>query len=108
MSWLRARAGVEKVSAEEVLRALEAGDACIVLDVRDADEYAEGHVPGSVCIPLSELNERLSELPKEKTIYAICHSGARSAVAVRLLKAHGYQAKNISGGIMHWSDALEM
>lgn len=99
--------GADGASPEEVQRAVEAGEPCVVLDVRDRDEWEAGHVPGSVWIPLDQLAERMGELPKEKMIYALCHSGARSALAVRLLTAQGYRAKNVTGGILKWEGKLE-
>lgn len=97
----------EEASPEEVQKALEAGEPCVVLDVRDQDEWEAGHVPGSMWIPLDQLQLRLDELPKDKMIYALCHSGGRSALAVKLLTAQGYQAKNVSGGILQWKETLE-
>lgn len=98
--------GVEEASPAEVERQLADGQA-ILLDVRDADEWAEGHVPGSVWIPLQALPGRLAQLPKDRTIYVICHSGGRSARAVQFLKANGYAARNVAGGIMKWPGRLE-
>jgi len=70
----------------------------ILLDVRTPAEYALGSIEGATHIPLDELRSRLSELPKDKTIYAFCAIGRRGYLATLILKAHGYQAKNLSGG----------
>lgn len=107
MFWRRALGGAAQITPGEVQELLEKGESCVVLDVREEDEYSEGHVPGSVWIPLAELQQRMNELPKDQPIYALCHSGARSAMATRLLNAQGYQAKNIAGGIIKWTGELE-
>lgn len=106
MFW-RLFAPVEQISTEELQRSLNNKEACIVLDVREPDEYAAGHVPGAMLIPLGELRQRMSELPKDQTIYAICQTGARSAMAVKLLNAQGFTAKNVAGGIVSWKGRLE-
>jgi len=72
----------------------------VLLDVRDDDERVKGAVSNNVHIPLSELRERLSELPKDKTIVAYCQSGQRSYFATRLLTEVGYKAKNLSGAYL--------
>ena len=70
----------------------------VFLDVRTQKERDAGTISGSVHIPLSELRERMSELPKDKEIVVFCRSGHRSYTAERMLKQQGYKAKNLSGG----------
>lgn len=72
----------------------------VLLDVRDADEFAEGSVPGAINIPLPELRARLGELPRDREILAFCQVGQRGYYAVRILAAHGFQAANVSGGYL--------
>lgn len=74
----------------------------VLLDVRDPDEFAEGHVPGSVNIPLPLLRQDPSALPKNRPILAYCRVGQRGYYAVRFLRQHGYDARNIPGGILTW------
>lgn len=69
-----------------------------LLDVRDEDEFAEGHATGAVNIPLPQLRDRLAELPKDKTLHTYCGVGQRAYYAVRLLVQHGFDARDISGG----------
>ncbi len=69
-----------------------------ILDVRDPDEYDEGHVKNAVNIPLNQLRSRMSELPKNKEISIHCYVGIRSYYAYRILVQNGYHVKNISGG----------
>jgi len=68
------------------------------LDVRTAEEYASGHVPGAVNIPIDELRPRLDELPGDREIWSYCYVGQRSYVGVRMMLQHGFNAKNLTGG----------
>ena len=70
----------------------------LLLDVRRPDERAPGFIPGSTHIPLDELRQRLSELPRDREIITYCQSGQRSYNAARLLSQHGFNATNLSGG----------
>jgi rhodanese-related sulfurtransferase len=91
------------VDTDELLRRLRAGDT-VVLDVRPAVEYAGGHLPGALHIPLEELEQRLDELPQDREIVAYCRG--RYCVlahdAVRLLAAHGLEARRAADGILEW------
>ena len=78
-----------------------------LLDVREKDEYAECRIDGATLIPLGELQNRLSEVPKDREVIVHCHHGGRSAMAVRALQQAGYQAKNLSGGIDAWSCEID-
>jgi len=78
----------------------------MLLDVRTAQEYAEGHIKGAKLIPVQLLAERLSEVPKNKQVYVYCHSGVRSARASKLLAEHGFKnIENMKGGIIAWKGA---
>lgn len=91
------------VDTDELLRRLEAGDT-VVLDVRPEPEYAGGHLPGAVHIPLEQLRERIAELPRDKEIVAYCRG--RYCVlahdAVRLLNANGLTARRAADGVLEW------
>ena len=76
---------------------LMSGDG-IFLDVREADVIGMGTVPGAKNIPLHELRDRLDELPKDVPIYVYCNVGVESYIATRILRQHGYDARNMSGG----------
>ena len=84
----------------------------VILDVREDNEYRDGHIVNSVHIPLSYLKDRLKELEKYKgkPIIVGCRSGQRSSQACGVLKKQGYDAVyNLSGGIMAWkSDNLPL
>ncbi|HEV8655944.1 MAG TPA: rhodanese-like domain-containing protein [Candidatus Limnocylindria bacterium] len=76
-----------------------------LLDVRENDEWTAGHIDGAQHIPLGELAARLGELPKERTIVAVCRSGGRSGAAVNGLRKLGYEAENLEGGVNAWDRA---
>lgn len=78
----------------------------VVIDVRSATEWAAGHIPGAVHIPLGYLVDRLESLPRSKTLITQCQSGARSAIAASLLQRHGFErVLNLAGGFAQWRDA---
>jgi len=77
-----------------------------LLDVRDPDEFSDGHAPGAINIPLNGLRGSLGELPRDREILVYCHSGQRAYYATRILVQNGFAAKNISGGILSRSILL--
>ncbi|MFS0892802.1 rhodanese-like domain-containing protein [Microbacterium sp. 179-I 3D3 NHS] len=72
-----------------------------LVDVREAHEYASGHVPGAVNIPMSEIGNRLDELP-DGAFDVICQMGGRSARVAEALEARGYDVTNVEGGTGEW------
>ena len=76
---------------------LEQTDALLV-DVREADEFAAGHVPGAINLPLSQMRRRFAELPRDREIWISCGVGQRAYYATRFLAQHGYRPRNLSGG----------
>jgi rhodanese-related sulfurtransferase len=78
-----------------------------VLDVRPAEEYNAGHVPGAVSIPLQELEHRLRELPRDQEIVAYCRGPycAYAPEAARMLRSRGFQARNLEEGLPEWAAA---
>ncbi|MFG6475308.1 rhodanese-like domain-containing protein [Microbacterium sp. P06] len=75
-----------------------------LIDVREADEFAAGHVPGAVNLPMSTIGDRLEELP-EGPFDVICQVGGRSARVVEALTARGHDATNVDGGTGAWVQA---
>lgn len=73
------------------------------LDVREPHEYAAGHIPGAVHIPLMSLKERMSELDREQTWIVSCQIGQRSDLATRFLRVQGFEAHNLDGGLERWA-----
>lgn len=73
-----------------------------LLDVRTVDEFEELHIPGATNIPLDQLFDRLSAVPKEKPVVIYCASGARSSVAAGVLAKAGYEVMDL-GGLGNWN-----
>lgn len=94
---------LEAINADELLRRMRE-DSVTLLDVRAETEYAAGHVPGALNIPLPELERRLAELPRDQEVIAYCRGPhcALSAEAVRALSALGYKARHFDGGLPGW------
>lgn len=76
-----------------------------LIDVREADEWACGHAPEAVHLPLSELMARVAEVPEEQSVYVICKVGGRSEQAVTYLNQLGRSTVNVSGGMLAWQAA---
>lgn len=94
---------VPEIDIDELVRRREAG--AIVIDVRRADEYERGHVPGAVLIPLDQLGSRWEEVPGGTEVLVICQTGARSARAVQALNGAGRTTMNVAGGTTAWIEA---
>lgn len=78
----------------------------MLVDVREQNEYDELRAEGATLLPLSELESRFSELPKDRDLVMICRSGARSARAGEYLMQHGYdRVVNLGGGTLAWAEA---
>jgi len=77
-------------------------DGAHILDVREPDEVVRARVDGAQHIPLGSLVERIDEVPRDRTVYVMCHVGGRSAQATQYLEAQGFDAVNITGGIVGW------
>lgn len=70
----------------------------LLLDVRNPDEFERGHVPGAVNLPLNSVRDRLATLPSDQPLYVYCQVGQRAYYATRVLRFHGFQAYNLTGG----------
>ncbi|WP_435278941.1 ArsR/SmtB family transcription factor [Streptomyces sp. 1222.5] len=93
----------EHLTREELLERVKGGTATVI-DVRPAEEYAAGHIPGALSVPLDQLDARLAELPADIEIVAYCR-GANSVLAhdaVRLLAERGRRAKRLADGMLEW------
>src|SRR5665647_2655930 len=93
----------EDVPREELMRRARSGQV-VVLDVRPHHEYASGHIPGAVSVPVEELEQRLAELPAGVQVVAYCR-GAYCVLAydaVRLLTRHGRSARRLPEGMLEW------
>jgi adenylyltransferase/sulfurtransferase len=105
---LRDEEAIPEMSPHELKRWTEAGKTFDLIDVREPFEYEIARINGSKLIPLGEITERLDELERERPIVVHCHSGMRSAQAVRLLQQRGFtKVYNLEGGIDAWSDQID-
>lgn len=102
-SYVAARDELEPVGRSELLKRAQEGTA-IVLDVRPAEEYQAGHIPGALSVPLEQLKARLADLPRNKEIVAYCRGPycVMSFEAVKLLRAHGRKARRLEEGFPEW------
>ncbi len=94
---------VTEIEVDELDRRRAAG--AVLIDVRQPEEYAEGHVPGARLIPLAEVPDRLGEVPTDEPVLVICKSGGRSLRAAEHLVAQGVDATNVAGGTMAWIES---
>jgi rhodanese-related sulfurtransferase/DNA-binding HxlR family transcriptional regulator len=104
--YFHARDSLEPVSREDLVGRLR-DDLITVLDVRPEDEFALGHLPGALNIPLAELERRLSELPKSREVIAYCRGPycVLSFEAVAALRARGYRVRRLEDGYPEWKAA---
>lgn len=94
---------LEPVGTDELLERMRSDDV-LVLDVRPEDEYASGHIPGAISVPIGELERRLSELPPDKEIVAYCR-GPYCVLALRameVLRARGLRVRRLEDGVPDW------
>lgn len=81
-------------------------DAAVVLDVREDDEFAAGHAPGAVHIPLGDVPARLGEIPAvDGALPVVCRRGGRSLRAAQWLESQGIEVVNVDGGMQAWESA---
>jgi rhodanese-related sulfurtransferase len=106
-AYLGARDGLAPVTRQELARRLADGEELVVVDVRPPEEHAAGHLPGAVSIPLSELRERLAELPGDREIVAYCRGPfcAFAHEAIAVLTDAGLTARRLEDGLPEWAAA---
>ncbi len=102
-AYLNSRDDLDALSVNEVLTRARKGEV-VILDVRPNEEYAAGHLKGALNLTLDELEERLADLPKDKTIVAYCRGAycILSFDAVKSLREKGYDARRVADGIPEW------
>lgn len=103
----RSAAGISVLSVTEAVMLMSRKSA-LVLDVREPDEFAQGHLQGARNVPLSQLSARLKELEKfrDKPVLVVCERGRRANAAAKLLKAQSFTTLNVlKGGMQAWIDA---
>ena len=92
---------IRETTVDDLAAARDAGEVTLI-DVRNPDEYAEGHIPGAQLLPLPELGDRLAEVPADREVHVVCQSGGRSAQGAELLGRHGIDAVSVAGGTKGW------
>lgn len=96
-----ARTLPDEVSVQQAAELRDQG--AFLLDVREPEEWAAGHIPGATLIPLGELQSRLAEVPRDQTVVVYCRSGNRSVAGRQILKDGGFtNVASMSGGIQAW------
>jgi rhodanese-related sulfurtransferase len=96
---------VPQISAQELSEKLKVGKHPMVIDVRQPDEFRQGHISGAKLIPLNELTRHMEELPKGREIVCVCASGSRSHSAAKMLAKAGYNVLDMQGGMISWRRA---
>jgi adenylyltransferase/sulfurtransferase len=106
--WFAAEEEIPSISVQELKRKMDEGAVFTLVDVREPYEYEIARITGSRLIPLGELEQRAAELPRSGALIFQCHSGGRSAQAVRLVKEAGFgNVYNLEGGIDAWSIEID-
>lgn len=93
---------VPTVSVDEVP---DPSETAVLLDVREDDEWALGHAPGALHIPLADVPARIEEIDPDAEIYVVCRQGGRSLGAVEYLTRIGYEVFQVSGGMVAWQNS---
>ena len=92
-----------ELSSEQLKSEIDSNKVLFILDVREKEEYAEGHLANSTLIPIGEIEARINELPKDKDIIVVCATGARSSAAANYLTQQGFpRIFNLNGGLTSW------
>lgn len=92
---------------KEVHQEMIEGKDFFLLDVREYEEYEEGHLPGAICIPLQTVKQQIDAIPNDKPVYVYCRSGQRSNACVNFLKDKGRRNVYNIGGIIYWEYEIE-
>jgi rhodanese-related sulfurtransferase len=80
----------------------EVPDGAHIVDIREPQEWAAGHIDGSQHIPMSKFLQRMDEIPADRDLVIVCTVGARSARVTAFLNQRGFQAVNLGGGLQSW------
>ena len=103
------KAMYEQITAEEAKRIMDSEEKHIILDVREQNEYDEGHIKGAILIPYTEIENKAEEMlpDKDAQILVYCRSGRRSKIASESLAKLGYTNIKEFGGIIDWEGEIE-
>jgi rhodanese-related sulfurtransferase len=92
-----------EIEADEAIALVRAG--AYLLDVRERHEWDAGHSPAAHSLPMSAIQDRVEEIPDDRDVYVVCHSGARSARVTQYLLSLDIRAVNVAGGMLAWHAA---
>jgi len=99
---------VTEISVTELAQRHAGGEDLLLLDVREPDEIATASIPWATTIPMRDVPGRIAELPHDKPIAVLCHSGGRSGRVTAFLNDNGFpNAVNVAGGIDAWSSVVD-
>ena len=103
------KAMYEQITAEEAKKIMDSDEEHIILDTREQDEFDEGHIPGAILIPYTEIENKAEEMlpDKDKLILVYCRSGRSSKIAAESLSKLGYTNVKEFGGIIDWTYEIE-
>ena len=103
------KAMYEQITPEEAKKIMDSGEEHIILDTREQDEFDEGHIPGAILIPYTEIENKAEEMlpDKDAQILVYCRSGRRSKIAAESLAKLGYTNVKEFGGIIDWPYEVE-
>ena len=103
------KAMYEQITPQEAKRIMDSGEEHIILDTREQDEYDEGHIPGAMLLPYTEIENKAEEMLPDKNaqILVYCRSGRRSKIASVSLAKLGYTNVKEFGGIIDWEGEIE-
>ena len=103
------KAMYQQITQEEAKKIMDSGEDIVILDVREQDEFDEGHIPGAILIPYTEIENKAEKIipDKDKQILVYCRSGRRSKIASESLVNLGYTNVKEFGGIINWEYEIE-
>ena len=97
----------QEIKGQELQKMLDSKESISLVDIRDARDYAKGHIPGAINIPFSDFSERSKELKTDMKIVLVCYSGGTSKSAAQFLVSKNYtKVSSVKGGMMDWSGKL--
>lgn len=99
---------MRSLTGHQVLRRLQRGETMRIIDVREPQEYAAGHIPGAELIPLEQIPNAIYSLDRTQEVVFVCRSGARSQRVCEFLSAKGFSnVANLKGGMLQWPGRVE-
>ena len=100
--------GIPQWASVDVKERLKSKKSLQIIDVRQPDEFASGHIPGAKLVPLGELANRYHEIDRNTETVVVCRSGGRSSRACEMLRANGFaNFHNLIGGMLAWDGDIE-